>query len=134
MSIGQRNLPIILPKGSSSVIVSFSITGDGARPLLLSFGSGAPSPLCHRAKRQWPRVLLPRGDGALPLLLPSAATLSPPLLLSKAAVAARPPPSRKEGAEALLIPSAAALPPDTIVEQSSSGLAACSDAEIERGH
>ena len=78
--------------------------------------------------------LLPRGDGALPLLLPSAATLSPPLLLSEAAVAARPPSSREEGAEALLIPSAAALPPNTIVEQSSSGLASFSVAEMERCH
>ena len=97
-----------------------------------SLGDRALSLLCPGRERR--HVLLSRRDGSRPLLLPSAATLSPPLLLSEAAVAARPPPSRKEGAEALLIPSAAALPPDTIVEQSSSGLAAYSDAEIERGH
>ena len=70
-------IPPPSPSKAAVALCPPSLWGQSAAAAA-SLGGRAPSPLCHRTKRQRPHVLLHRKEGVRPLLIPSAAAIPPP--------------------------------------------------------
>ena len=87
--------------GATTTVAAARSLTLASQPLLLSSASRAPSPLCHRAKRQWPRVSSLAEMERCHCCFPRQPR-SPP---SFAEQSERPPLSREEGAAVASHPS-----------------------------